>query len=479
MSISMYGALRSDGLTLIRDDGEALLDAARRFRDTAATLSDEAKRARRAWSQLPTVLYAAQLTPVLDPLMEPAVTHARQLHDAAENFYRVASSAADDLAAISRERAKLVSDIDAFHASAPGKAAQHAAMQASSGNLIGTAAAAISSWQDVPALVRDESALRWRAEVYENKLTEILNGIAAGIDAIGAPTALNRTHIGAARAVGYTRKVDGTHGRETAWHSTEDFGSSAWTWTENEGKKARPSLQDFAAQAGNGLLSLAQAIHNHPGEFGTFVAGIAVIAAGGSEEVVGGALDFTGVGVGVPVNVAGAATIAAGAGIAGAGASGLIDHAMGDDAQSRFDTTHVMESRAAKYPKGERGEPNPDYAGRNKGGKWTSKDNDVSRDESMAKEAQGLEQYEERTGLKVDPDQVVAKQDGSNVGRKYDGLAEKPDGTYEGIEVKSGAATRTAQQKEFDSKVSYENPAHATLHGVRIKITSVVVRIVK
>lgn len=36
--------------------------------------------------------------------------------------------------------------------------------------------------------------------------------------------------------------------------------------------------------------------------------------------------------------------------MAGAGASSLIDHAMSDDAQSRFDTNHVMESRSAKDP---------------------------------------------------------------------------------------------------------------------------------
>lgn len=477
----MFGALTADGLTPILDDGEGLRDAARKLRQYAELLEDDAKRAGSTWSQLPTVFYAATLTPVLDPLMQPAVTHATQLYDAAQDFYRVASAAADDIADLKRQRAQLVTDIDAFHASAPGKAAQHAAAQAASGNLLGAAVTVISSWQDVPELVGDETGLRIRANNYENTLADTLNGIAARINAIDAPTALNGARIGTAHAAGYTQKTGGTHWWGSAWNGIEDFGKSAWSWGEDEGKKAFPYLQDFAAQAGNDFLSLAQAIHDHPGEFGTFVAGIAVIAAGGSEEVIGGALDATGIGAlaGVPINVAGAATIAAGAGMTGAGASGLIDHAMGDDAQSRFDTNHVMESRA-KYPEGERGEPNPDYAGRNKGGEYAKDGNGEARADSKAKEAEGLSRYEKRAGLKVDPDQVVAKQDSSNVGRKYDGLAAKPDGTYEGIEVKSGTATRTAQQKEFDSKVSYENPAYATLKdGTPIKITSVKVVPVK
>lgn len=38
--------------------------------------------------------------------------------------------------------------------------------------------------------------------------------------------------------------------------------------------------------------------------------------------------------------------------------------------------------------------------------------------------------------------------------------------------MKSGTSRDTGQE-EFDNGVSYDNPAFATLHGVRIKITSV------
>lgn len=56
-----------------------------------------------------------------------------------------------------------------------------------------------------------------------------------------------------------------------------------------------------------------------------------------------------------------------------------------------------------------------------------------------------------------------AKVDGVDNGRYYDGLAQKSDGTYKGIEVKSGDATRDADQRAFDSAVSPENPAYVTI----------------
>lgn len=57
--------------------------------------------------------------------------------------------------------------------------------------------------------------------------------------------------------------------------------------------------------------------------------------------------------------------------------------------------------------------------------------------------------------------------------RYYDGLARKPDGTYEGIEVKSNTADLDTRQKSFDAAVSPENPAFATItvDGVEKLIT--------
>ncbi|WP_447589659.1 hypothetical protein [Microbacterium lacticum] len=100
------------------------------------------------------------------------------------------------------------------------------------------------------------------------------------------------------------------------------------------------------------------------------------------------------------------------------------------------------------------------------------------------KEAQGLRDYERHTGVKPRDDQIHVKQDGSDQVRKYDGLAEKPDRTFDGVEIKSGSASKTynnpnSAQRSFDEKVSYENPARGVLDGRPIEVTSVTVVHVK
>jgi len=92
-------------------------------------------------------------------------------------------------------------------------------------------------------------------------------------------------------------------------------------------------------------------------------------------------------------------------------------------------------------------------------------------------EARGLDDYELETGRSVVRQQVRAiSPEGGQ--RYYDGLAEKPDGTYEGIEVKSGSAYCDAHQRDFDDSVNNGIPATAHLNGRTIEITSVrVVRV--
>lgn len=57
-------------------------------------------------------------------------------------------------------------------------------------------------------------------------------------------------------------------------------------------------------------------------------------------------------------------------------------------------------------------------------------------------------------------------------GRYYDGLTQKPDGAYEGIEVKSNSACPTPHQLEFDDRVRAGEAATARLQGKQIRITS-------
>lgn len=89
-----------------------------------------------------------------------------------------------------------------------------------------------------------------------------------------------------------------------------------------------------------------------------------------------------------------------------------------------------------------------------------------------AAEAAGLAKYASRTGLQPVSTQVRASLgDGSS--RYYDGLALKADGTWEGVEVKSGVARKSASQTRFDESVNNGNAASALLNGSKIRITSV------
>ncbi|WP_139738490.1 hypothetical protein [Actinomyces wuliandei] len=69
----------------------------------------------------------------------------------------------------------------------------------------------------------------------------------------------------------------------------------------------------------------------------------------------------------------------------------------------------------------------------------------------------------------------VARVAGMRYDRYYDGLAQRQDGTWVGIEVKHGSSPYGGDQSAFDALVSPDNPAHATLpDGRTIKIIDVI-----
>ncbi len=99
---------------------------------------------------------------------------------------------------------------------------------------------------------------------------------------------------------------------------------------------------------------------------------------------------------------------------------------------------------------------------------------------SAAKEEAGLLQYQMKYEREVLDKKVLVKSDATGPqGRFYDGLAQKVDGTYEGIEVKSGSAAKdyyssNNTQRAFDDQISPNNPAIGKLpDGTVIRITSV------
>lgn len=74
--------------------------------------------------------------------------------------------------------------------------------------------------------------------------------------------------------------------------------------------------------------------------------------------------------------------------------------------------------------------------------------NDKARGDSAEKEAQGLKQYEDRTGVKVTTTQQVrATMAGATKKRVYDGLVTESDGTW-GIESRA-ASRRTTPRKDL------------------------------
>jgi RHS repeat-associated protein len=89
-----------------------------------------------------------------------------------------------------------------------------------------------------------------------------------------------------------------------------------------------------------------------------------------------------------------------------------------------------------------------------------------------ASEARGLSEYELATGQTVIRNHVRATLSGGGSGRYYDGLIRNADGTYTGIEVKSGSASLTASQRAFDNAVNASGVARAMLNGRLIEITS-------
>lgn len=93
------------------------------------------------------------------------------------------------------------------------------------------------------------------------------------------------------------------------------------------------------------------------------------------------------------------------------------------------------------------------------------------------REQAGLDKVAGDLGVDITRDQVASRNPGvtGEQIRYYDGLFKNPDGTYTGVEVKSGSAGRSPEQRLFDGSVSVETPAIANLPNVGpIRIVQVI-----
>ncbi len=249
--------------------------------------------------------------------------------------------------------------------------------------------------------------------------------------------------------------------------AAEAIASVMAEWAKMELQQFGDAAYNVVADVVNALATYGNsALHNPLDALGMIGGGL-LMAGGAGLEVPALVLDATGVGaiIGVPANVAGAGMIVGGGAIASAGALDLYHDAV-------LNPVTIMHAHTGRPGEGvDRGDGRDRYGhitGRN-GGSY-----------GKGREAEGIEQYEERfPGRWVSTEQRKATVDGGAPGgRFYDGLARKPDGTYEGVEVKSGGALPTKSQAEFDSKVSVTNPAYVTItneQGVveTVKVTSV------
>ncbi|ADG97574.1 conserved hypothetical protein [Segniliparus rotundus DSM 44985] len=222
----------------------------------------------------------------------------------------------------------------------------------------------------------------------------------------------------------------------------EAFGKQMLAYADMAVQQVENLAYNVAAETVNTAATWAYAAATHPGDVLMVAGGLALADLGVGGEVGGVALDATGVGavVGVPANVVSAGAIATGVTAAGAGIADL------GQAADKHQVT-VMEYR---------GQPRtPD--GKFAGGSGYGKD----------AEAKGLADYqEENPGRPLTTDkraiQVTGK-DGQPVNTYPDGLAKKPDGTYEAVEVKSGSASLTPNQQALRDQIARGEPVYATV----------------
>ena len=116
------------------------------------------------------------------------------------------------------------------------------------------------------------------------------------------------------------------------------------------------------------------------------------------------------------------------------------------------------------------------YYNRNDKGQFADR-NGGSHDYELSEQA-GMEQYRsdmKEVGIEIRKEissKHLATVEGTDYGRYFDRIIQLDDGTWVGLEIKSGSATRTPQQRAFDSLVSPDNPAKVTLDdGTTIYVT--------
>ncbi len=208
------------------------------------------------------------------------------------------------------------------------------------------------------------------------------------------------------------------------------------------------------------LAVSAQTLWEHPDIILELLGGVALVVGGGTMMGGGGAVAVTGVGT-----VPGGAVAWAGTGVASAGLA-----ATGHATSRWFRESDGVADRLRGVDRGDKRDYEGKFARGSGQGPWVDS------------EKAGLDKLAEELRLSVI--RAKAKVDFENSpqnGRYYDGLVRNPDGSFTGIEVKSGSAYDDyfrpgSTQRQFDDAVNSGTVARGKLDGDDIEITRVIVR---
>lgn len=215
-------------------------------------------------------------------------------------------------------------------------------------------------------------------------------------------------------------------------------------------------IYDTAAPIVNAAAAFGQAMIENPGQTIQMAAGAAMMGLGADIAGLGGIAEGATLGAATPAAVPamaiGGAMVAGGAAIGLPAAWDLTKEAMANPAT-------VMHARTEQS--------------RTPDGKF-----DGGRGYGKSAEEKGLQQYQRenpnREMLPTQREVKVTTPDGRTIGTRPDGLARKPDGTYEAIEVKSGKSPFTEGQQTLKDQLKRGEPAYITVEeGGQIKTVQI------
>ncbi|SPX87820.1 NAD(+)--arginine ADP-ribosyltransferase [Mycobacteroides abscessus] len=217
-------------------------------------------------------------------------------------------------------------------------------------------------------------------------------------------------------------------------------------------------IYDTAAPIVNAAAAFGQAMIENPGQTIQMAAGAVLMGLGA--DVAGAGLIGEGATLGAATPVAVPAMAAGGLMMAGGAAIGL-PAAWDLSKEAMANPVTVMHARTEQPRNGD---------GTFAGGRGYGK----------ASEEKGLQQYRgeypNREMLPKQREIKVTTEDGRTIGTRPDGLAKKPDGNYEAVEIKSGDSPLTEGQRTLRDQLQRGEPAYFTVEEngqvQTVKITS-------